>query len=226
MRRDPARVRCRPERPGEAAAIRNVVEDAFGDPTIGQLVERLRSSPAWIDGLSLVAEQRGRVVAHILFTRGLLDAPLRLVDVLVLSPVSVATRFQGRGIGSALIRHGLEQLAGRPEPLVFLEGPPAYYRRFGFEPGGPLGFRRPSLRIPEPAFQVVTLPAYEPWMTGTLVYSNVFWELDCVGLREPIHAESGEPAVGAQGQKLGEVVGEHELVEEGRGIVPRSIGRG
>jgi putative acetyltransferase len=40
------------------------------------------------------------------------------------------------------------------------------------------------LRIPEPAFQVVKLPSYEPWMTGTLVYSRVFWDLDCVGLRQ------------------------------------------
>lgn len=51
-------------------------------------------------------------------------------------------------------------------------------------PGSDLGFRRPSLRIPEPAFQVILLPAYEEWMTGTLVYSRVFWDHDCVGLRD------------------------------------------
>jgi len=72
----------------------------------------------------------------------------------------------------------------RHEPLVFLEGSPIFYARFGFKAAGPLGFRRPSLRIPEPAFQVVSLPGYEPWMTGTLVYSRVFWDLDCVGLRD------------------------------------------
>jgi putative acetyltransferase len=67
---------------------------------------------------------------------------------------------------------------------VFLEGSPRYYPRFGFRPAGDLGFRRPSLRIPQPAFQVVLRPSYEPWMTGTLVYPEVFWALDCVGLRE------------------------------------------
>jgi putative acetyltransferase len=35
------------------------------------------------------------------------------------------------------------------------------------------------------AFQVVTLPAYEPWMTGALVYAEQFWAFDCVGLRDP-----------------------------------------
>ncbi|MFL5680410.1 MAG: GNAT family N-acetyltransferase [Chloroflexota bacterium] len=178
-----AAVRFRPERDGEQAAVRAVVEDAFGDPVVGALVDGLRASPDWIDGMSFVAEADGRTVGHVLFTRSLLDAPPRLVDVLVLSPLSVAKDHQGRGIGSGLVRHGLEQAARRPEPLVFLEGSPRYYPRFGFEPGGSLGFRRPSLRIPEPAFQVFRQPSYEPWMTGTLVYSRVFWDLDCVGLR-------------------------------------------
>ena len=74
-------------------------------------------------------------------------------------------------------------LHGLQEPAIFLEGSPGYYRRFGFEAAGSAGFRRPSLRIPEPAFQVRTFASYEPWMTGTLVYPEAFWELDCVGLR-------------------------------------------
>ena len=182
----PRAVVCRAERPGEEATVRAVVADAFvAEPVVADLVEGLRASPDWIGGLSLVAEAEGHVVAHILFSRALLDAPRRLVPVLVLGPVGVARAHQRRGIGSALVRHGLELVKQRPEPLVFLEGDPAYYSRFGFEPGGRLGFRRPSLRIPEYGFQVLKLPAYQPWMTGTLVYSRVFWDLDCVGLRDP-----------------------------------------
>ena len=177
-------VRYRPELPGEETEVRTVIEDAFGERVVADLADALRTSPDWIEGLSFVAERAGRLIGHILFTRSLLDAPRRLVDVLVLSPVSVAPAFQGKGIGSALIRHGLEQVAKRHEPLVFLEGPPRYYRRFGFQPGRQHGFRRPSLRIPEPAFQVIRHPTHEDWMTGTLVYSRVFWDLDCVGLRD------------------------------------------
>ncbi len=51
-------------------------------------------------------------------------------------------------------------------------------------PGGELGFRKPSLRIPDAAFQVLKLPRYEEWMTGTLVYSQLFWQHDAVGLRD------------------------------------------
>jgi len=178
-------VSCRPERDGEEGAVRAVVEAAFvGEPVVGELVDALRRSPDWVPGLSFVAEVHGEIVGHILFTRSLLDASRRLVDVLVLSPVSVTPGHQGEGIGSALIRHGLDRVRDLgDEPLVFLEGAPGLYGRFGFEPGGAIGFRRPSLRIPEPAFQVVRMPAWEPWMTGTLVYSRVFWDLDCVGLR-------------------------------------------
>jgi len=166
--------------------VRAVVADAFvAEPAVADLVDALRSSPDWIDGLSFVAELDGRVVAHILFSRALLDAPPRLVEVLELGPVGVAGAYQGRGIGSALVRYGLEQVRRRSEPLVFLEGDPAYYSRFGFEEGRRHGFRRPSLRITEEGFQVVKLPPYESWMTGTLVYSRVFWDLDCVGLRDP-----------------------------------------
>lgn len=164
--------------------VRAVVEAAFDDPVVGELADALRRSTDAVPGLSIVAELDGEVVGHILFTRSLLDAPRRLVRVLVLSPVSVAPTRQRRGFGTALIRHGLDEVRHRrDEPLVFLEGNPAYYARFGFEAGEPLGFRRPSLRIPEPAFQVVRMPSWESWMTGTLVYSRVFWDFDCVGLR-------------------------------------------
>ena len=182
---DLTRVLCRPERPDEAAVVRDVVARSFGEQLVADLVDALRASTSWIHGLSFVAEYEGGAIGQVLFTRGVLDAPRRLVDVLVLSPVGVLIEFQGQGVGTALIRDALAVVRGRPEPLVFLEGSPRYYPRFGFEPGGAHGFRRPSLRIPERAFQVMKLPSYEPWMTGTLVYSHVFWDLDCVGLRDP-----------------------------------------
>jgi putative acetyltransferase len=148
----------RPETVADHAATRDVVAAAFGDEPVAELLDGLRGSGAWRD-LSFVAEQEGRVVGHVSFTRGWLDAPTRLVEVLVLSPLSVHPARQGGGAGSALVRRSLELLRERPEPLVFLEGSPA-------------------------AFQFVDLASYEPWMTGALVYPDVFWEHDAVGLRE------------------------------------------
>jgi putative acetyltransferase len=168
----------------QVAAVQRAAFGAQG-AAVAALVNDLRASVASDGGLSLVAtDEDDQVVGHALFTRSLLDAPTRLVDVQVLSPLGVLPEQQGRGIGSALVRSGLELLAGRDVPLVFLEGSPAYYSRFGFSPGADYDFRRPSLRIPPAGFQVRLLPAYEPWMTGTLVYRQEFWHHDLVGLRD------------------------------------------
>lgn len=167
--------------------MRDVHLQAFGDHglVVADLVDTLRDTITPEDGLSLVAEHDGRVVGHAMFTRSLLDAPRRLVDVQVLSPLAVMPELHKRGLGSALVRHGLGILAQRGVPLVFLEGDPGYYSRFGFAPGEGLGFRKPSLRIPDGAFQAIRLPKHEPWMTGTLVYAEPFWRHDAVGLRDP-----------------------------------------
>jgi len=165
--------------------IRSVHRRAFGDEhgeTVATLVDALRRDDPGV--LSLVAEERGEVVGHAMVSRALLDAPRRLVDVAVLSPLAVAPERQRRGLGAALVERGLGDLDRRGVPLVFLEGDPRYYSRLGFLPASGLGFRKPSLCIPDPAFQMVRLAAHEPWMTGTLVYPDTFWRLDCVGLRE------------------------------------------
>lgn len=176
----------RPERTADHPAVRHIHRQAFGadhGPVVAALVDALRrDDPA---ALSLVAEPDEQVTGHIMVSRGLLDAPRRLLPVQVLSPLGVLPERQRRGVGAALVRRSLELLDERGVPLVFLEGDPGYYARLGFRPGAGLGFRRPSRRIPEAAFQVVALSAYEPWMTGTLVYSATFWDHDCVGRRDP-----------------------------------------
>jgi len=175
----------RVEVPDDDEAVLEVQRRAFGasgDRVAGLVLALRETDPA---RLGLVAEETGRVVGHVMFTRTLLDAPRRLVVVPTLSPLAVAPEYQRRGIGAALVRHGVDLLDRRGTPLVWLEGNPAYYGRFGFKAGADHGFRKPSLRIPDAGFQVRTLSAYEPWMTGTLVYPPAFWENDCVGLRDP-----------------------------------------
>lgn len=183
----------RPERDEDHPAVRTVHRAAFGEDRVADLADALRAAPAPLPPLGLVAESAesaetpesgpGRVVGHVLLSASRLDAPERLVDVLVLSPLGVLPEFHRQGIGTQLIRAALDAADARHTPLVFLEGSPAYYATRGFDRADELGFRSPSLRIPPPAFQVARLQAYRPWMTGTLVYADPFWALDCVGLR-------------------------------------------
>lgn len=161
--------------------MRDVVSRAFAHhDVVADLVEALQDARAGQDGLSYVAETDGQLVGHVLLTKSWLDAPERLVDVLVLSPLGVVPEHQRRGIGGRLVQHALEQAEQFGAPAVFLEGDPAYYSRLGFGRATGRGFTAPSVRIPDAAFQVVTLSAHEPWMTGALVYAEQFWQLDCI----------------------------------------------
>jgi putative acetyltransferase len=177
--------RLRAEAREDRDAIRRVHTEAFGDGgKVAALTDALRAAPAPLPPLSFVATVEDEVIGHVMLSASRLDAPPRLVDVYVLSPLGVLPRFQRRGAGTALIELALAIAGEHEAPLVFLEGDPAYYGKRGFERAGACGFRAPSLRIPPPGFQVARLPGYQPWMTGTLVYNDTFWAYDCVGLRE------------------------------------------
>ena len=117
--------------------VRDLHFAAFGDhgKVVADLVDELRDLVATGEGLSLVAEDRDAVVGHTVFTRSWLDATRRLVPVQVLSPVGVLPASQHQGIGTTMIRRGLELLTERDVPVVFVAGPPKYYPRFGFRAG-------------------------------------------------------------------------------------------
>jgi putative acetyltransferase len=181
----PEQVEIHAEQESDTEAIRRVQTAAFGDGGgVAGLVDALRAAPAPLPPLSFTASVAGQVAGHVMLSASRLDTPPRLVDVYVLSPLGVLPGLQRLGIGTRLIEHALAAAREAGVPLVFLEGNPAYYGPRGFERADALGFRSPSLRIPPPGFQVARLPGYETWMTGTFVYSETFWALDFVGLRQ------------------------------------------
>ena len=120
------------------------------------------------------------------------DARRALVDVLLLSPLSVLPAHQGRGAGTALVAAAIARARELGTPALFLEGSPAYYGPRGFAHASALGFAPASVRTPDRAFQVVLTDAHEPWMTGRLVYPDVWWRHDGAGLRDPALAELEE----------------------------------
>jgi len=168
----------------EFAAMKQLSVAAFGgDEHIGILIDALAASWCWEDDLVFVALRDDELVGQVVYTKALVDDPKGLVEVLVLSPVGVRPDLHGQGVGSQMITESLALLANRSENFVFLEGNPVYYRRLGFLPGRDHGFAKPSDRIPDAAFQFISLDDNAPGVSGRLVYPDAFWRTDSVGLR-------------------------------------------
>lgn len=162
----------REETPRDVEAIRRVHTSAFGQPDEAALVDRLRVSPAAIAGLSIVAEIDGEIVGHILFTRLGFDPPAA-VRAISLAPMAVVPQRQRTGIGSALVRHGLDRAAALGEQLVVVVGHPEYYPRFGFEPASRFRITCPY-PVPDDAFLVRRLDASAGTPSGRVVYPPEF----------------------------------------------------
>jgi putative acetyltransferase len=114
-------------RPADRAAIAEVVEAAFGQPDEAALVERLRAAGDVL--FELVAEAEGRVAGHILFSRLWAD---RAEMFAALAPLAVTPGLQRTGLGSALVRSGLDSARDFGAHGVLVLGHPRYYPRFGF----------------------------------------------------------------------------------------------
>jgi putative acetyltransferase len=144
----------RPERPEDTSSVRTVNELAFGQPTEADLVERLQQ--VCTTSLSLVAEADA-VVGHILFTPVVVEGAGRQVVGMGLAPMAVLPERQRQGIGSALVRRGLEILRERGCPFVVVVGHPGYYPRFGFERASFHGLASQWEGVPDDAFMVSIL---------------------------------------------------------------------
>ena len=120
----------RAETPEDLEAIREVHRRAFGQEDEARLVDALR------DGgyarLSLVAEEGGRVVGHVLFSDLPIVTQAGTLHGLALAPVAVLPARQRQGIGSRLVREGLRACAKAGHRVVVVLGHADYYPRFGF----------------------------------------------------------------------------------------------
>ncbi|UNK51017.1 N-acetyltransferase [Lysobacter sp. S4-A87] len=159
----------RTETQADHTAISNLIATAFADQqgagrTEQRIVDALRADGAL--SLSLVADIDGRIAGHVAFS------PVRVGDGTErwygLGPVSVAPRDQRNGVGSALIRAGLSELAERGALGCVVLGEPGYYQRFGFR-------QVPGLRFGDvPAEYFQALAFGDRSATGEVTYHASF----------------------------------------------------
>ena len=181
----------RPEQPVDRDDVLRLIAAAFGDE--GDEVADIWAGLGRHKRAGLVVEQGGHVLGHVGLSRAWVDARRSLVEVWVLSPLSVVPERQGQGIGTALVAAATETARASGVPVLFLEGSPAYYGARGFERADRRGFLPASLeRTPRASFQCVCFDGYEEWMSGQLIYPDIWWTHDAAGLRDPVLAELEE----------------------------------
>jgi putative acetyltransferase len=129
-------VLIRAEDPGDHAAVRALLIEAFPTAAEADLVEQLRcDSDA---AIALVAVDEERVVGHLMLST--MRAPFRALG---LAPVAVAANRRRRGIAAALINEGIRQARVGGCQGIFVVGDPAYYTRFGFNAEAATAFESP-----------------------------------------------------------------------------------
>ncbi|RYG67144.1 N-acetyltransferase [bacterium] len=161
----------RPETLADIAAIYYVNEAAFGRPEEARLVDALRQNHRVT--LSLVAEEEGEIVGHILFF------PLHIGkhSSLGLGPMAVVPSHQKQGIGSQLVRAGIEALRKSRHTGIVVLVHPEFYPRFGFEKASKYGITCP-FEVPDEAFMALELrDGAMANISGRVEYSPEFSEV-------------------------------------------------
>jgi len=97
---------------------------------IGSLASALAARTDNQEVICIGAYADGTLIGAIFFTRLQFDEP---IEAYMLAPVAISTAHQGRGIGQALIRFGLDELKRRSATLVVTYGDPAFYSKVGFQ---------------------------------------------------------------------------------------------
>lgn len=123
-------IEIRESGPEDLAAIGALYGRAFPEEDLSPLVRELLDEPRGV--VSLIAAVRGALAGHAVLT----DCGVagRGARVALLGPLAVEPDRQGRGVGTALVRAGLERLEAAGAGRVLVLGDPAYYGRFGFAP--------------------------------------------------------------------------------------------
>ncbi|HEY3798465.1 MAG TPA: N-acetyltransferase [Caulobacteraceae bacterium] len=134
----------RPASLADHAAIRAVLDAAFGEEGPSQIVDGVRAEGAAL--VELVVAAGDEIVGYVLFSRMSVttsfdpplaghpdsEAAMQLPFVAGLGPVGVRPGAQNKGYGAELCRAGIEQLRAMGVDAVVVLGHETYYPRFGF----------------------------------------------------------------------------------------------
>jgi putative acetyltransferase len=144
----------RKEKDSDKENIWKVNAEAFETEAEANLVNALRDSG--IPFISLVAEEDEEIVGHILFTPVELIGDNSGLKLIGLAPMAVLTKLQKKGIGSQLVKTGIENCSSQGYDAIVVLGHPEYYPKFGFVPSVKYGIKS-EYDAPDEAFMALEL---------------------------------------------------------------------
>lgn len=164
----------RKEEPRDYDSIYAVVKAAFdsaehADGNEQDLVVALRKGENYIPELSLVAEENGKVIGHIMFTKARVGQTI----VLALAPLAVSPEYQGNGIGMALITEGHKIARDLGYSYSVVLGSEKYYPKTGYVPADIFGIFAP-FKVSRKKFMAYKINENAPDVCGTMIYAKEF----------------------------------------------------
>ena len=143
-------------------------------PSEPQLVINLRNNEAHVPKLCVVAVIRNKVVGHIFYTNLKLKHKPKAIKFLALAPVSVLPEYQGKGIGSILIKETISEARSLGYGAIILVGHAKYYSRFGFKKLSSSKLKLP-FEVPDENAMILELSTEIcQRVTGILQYDKAF----------------------------------------------------
>jgi predicted N-acetyltransferase YhbS len=151
--------------------------EGYSDHKEHFLVERLRSSDAFVPELSMVAEINGEIAGYILLTKiKIIDTNAERTISLALAPVAVLPTYQRKGIGGELIKAAHQKAKELGFSSVIVLGHRKYYPRFGYEMTNKYGIKLP-FEVPDENCMLIELAENAlKDVKGIVEYPKEFYE--------------------------------------------------
>ncbi len=148
-------IAIRKEQAEDVHRIRFIHEKAFGRIQEADVINKLHLNCHEL--LSLIALHEDQLIGHILFSPATIEGDHGVLEGMGLAPVAVLPDYQRKGIGSKLVRSGMDILEKNSCPFIIVLGHPHYYPRFGFETASKYGVRCQWEGVPDEAFMILCL---------------------------------------------------------------------
>ncbi|MFA6505425.1 MAG: N-acetyltransferase [Treponemataceae bacterium] len=158
-------IELRNEAEADYRKTENAVREAFWNLNVPgcdehYLTHVMRNHPDFIPDMDFVAVAGSEILGCIMFTKSRLrNAAGKEIETATFGPVCVLPEYQGQGIGSALIRKGIERAREKGFPAIVIYGDPRNYCKHGFLNGRDCGISDSEGRFSYALLALILNPA-------------------------------------------------------------------